>query len=59
MSFREITMSIRAINRASNEFNRIQTDAQLMTARIKSFGSALAGIGALVQPSYMANHFGF
>ncbi len=59
MSFREITMSIRAINRASSEFNRIQTDAQLMTARIKSFGSALAGIGAAgTAIGYMANQFG-
>jgi hypothetical protein len=52
-------MSIRAINRASSEFNRIQTDAQLMTARIKSFGSALAGIGAAgTAIGYMANQFG-
>lgn len=59
MSFREITMSIRAINRASSEFSRIQTDAELMTARIKSFGAALAGIGAAgTAIGYMANQFG-
>ncbi len=59
MSFREITLSIRAINRASSEFNRIQTDAQLMTARIKSFGAALAGLGAAgTAIGYMANQFG-
>ena len=59
MSFREITVSIRAVNRASHEFNRIQTDAELMTARIKSFGAALAGIGAAgTAIGYMANQFG-
>ncbi len=59
MSFREITLSIRAINRASSEFNRIQTDAELMTARIKSFGAALAGIGAAgTAIGYLANQFG-
>jgi hypothetical protein len=59
MSFREIVMSIRAVNRASHEFNRIQTDAEAMTARIKSLGSALAGIGAAgTAIGYMANQFG-
>ena len=59
MSFRELVMYIRAVNRASHEFNRIQTDAELMTARIKSFGAALAGIGAAgTAIGYMANQFG-
>lgn len=59
MSFREIVLSIRAVNRASNEFNRIQTDAQALTARLKSFGSALAGIGAAgASIGYLANMFG-
>jgi hypothetical protein len=56
---REITMSVRAVNRASSEFNRIQTDAELMTARIKSFGAALAGIGAAgTAVGYIAHQFG-
>ena len=59
MSFREIIVSIRAINRASNEFNRIRTDAETLTARVKSFGSTLAGIGASgVALGYLANQFG-
>lgn len=59
MSFREITLSIRAINRASNEFNRIQTDAQSLTIKLKSFGAALAGIGAAgMSLGYVANMFG-
>ncbi len=59
MSFREIVCSIRAVNRASHEFNRIQTDAESMAARIKSLGSALAGIGAAgASVGYLANMFG-
>ena len=60
MSFREIAISIRAINRASNEFNRIQTDAESLTARVKSLGATLAGIGATgTALGYIANQFGF
>ena len=59
MSFREIVLSIRAVNRASTQFNKITTDAQTMTARIKSFGAALAGIGAAgASIGYIANMFG-
>lgn len=39
-------MTIRAVNRASNEFARIQTDAESLATRVKSLGSALAGLGA-------------
>jgi uncharacterized membrane protein YobD (UPF0266 family) len=46
MSFREIAITIRAVNRASHEFARIQTDAEALSVRIKSLGSALAGLGA-------------
>jgi len=46
MSFHEIAITIRAVNRASNEFNRISTDATRMQARIKSVASAMAGLGA-------------
>jgi hypothetical protein len=59
MSFREIIVSIRAINRASNEFSKIQTDAETLTARVKSFGATLAGIGASgTALAYVANQFG-
>jgi putative copper export protein len=59
MSFQEIAITIRAINQASNEFSKIQTDAQALTARIKSLGSAIAGIGvAGVAVGYIANQFG-
>jgi len=46
MSFREIVVTVSAVNRASAHFSRIQTDAEALAARIKSLGSALAGLGA-------------
>jgi len=46
VSFREIAISIRAVNRASHEFARIQMDAESLSVRIKSLGSAMAGLGA-------------
>lgn len=46
MSFREIAVTVRAVNRASHEFSRIQTDAEALAARVKSLGAAMAGIGA-------------
>ena len=59
MSFREIAFTVRAVNRASSEFNRIQTDAETLATRVKSLGSALAGIGATgVAVGYVANQFG-
>jgi hypothetical protein len=59
MSFREIAVTIRAVNRASTEFNRIQTDAESLATRVKSLGSALAGIGATgTAIGYIANQFG-
>jgi hypothetical protein len=59
MSFREIAVTIRAVNRASNEFSRIQTDAQTLAARVKSLGTALAGLGAAgTAIGYVANQFG-
>jgi hypothetical protein len=59
LSFREIIVSIRAINRASTAFNKIQTDAETLTARVKSFGATLAGIGASgTALGYLANQFG-
>ena len=59
MSFREIAFTIRAVNRASNEFNRIQTDAESLAARVKTLGSVIAGIGAAgTAIGYVANQFG-
>jgi hypothetical protein len=59
MSFREIALTIRAVNRASNEFSRIQTDAESLAARVKSLGTALAGLGAAgTAIGYVANQFG-
>jgi hypothetical protein len=59
MSFREIAITIRAVNRASNEFSRIQTDAEALSVRVKSLGAALAGLGAAgTVIGYMANQFG-
>lgn len=46
MSFREIAITIRAVNRASHEFARIQTDAEALSTRIKSMGAVIAGLGA-------------
>jgi hypothetical protein len=59
LSFREIIVSIRAVNRASAEFNRINTDAQMLSARMKTLGATISGIGASgVALGYLANQFG-
>jgi len=59
MSFREIAVTVRAVNRASSEFSRIQADADSLATRVRSLGSALAGIGASgVAVGYIANQFG-
>lgn len=59
MSFREIALTIRAVNRASGEFTKIQADAQTLATRVKSLGSTLAGLGAAgTAVGYVANQFG-
>jgi hypothetical protein len=59
MSFREIAVTIRAVNHASTEFNKIQTDAETLATRVKSLGAAIAGIGAAgTAIGYIANQFG-
>jgi hypothetical protein len=59
VSFREIALTIRAVNRASNEFSRIQTDAETLATRVKSLGTTLAGLGAAgTAIGYVANQFG-
>jgi hypothetical protein len=47
------------VNRASNEFSRVQTDAETLATRVKSLGSTLAGLGATgTAIGYVANQFG-
>jgi len=59
MSFREIAITVRAVNRASHEFTRIQSDAEALSARIKSLGSAIAGLGATgAAIGHIAHQFG-
>ena len=59
MSFREIAVTIRAVNRASHEFARIQTDAESLSVRVKSLGAALAGLGATgTVIGHVASQFG-
>ena len=52
MSFREIALTVRAVNRASAEFNRIQSDAESLAARVKSLG--LRWLGWALQASLSA-----
>ncbi len=59
MSFREIAITIRATNRASEAFNKIGVDATTLAARVKNLGSALVGIGATgTAIGAIANQFG-
>jgi hypothetical protein len=59
MSFREIAITIRANNRASEAFNRIAVDADSLAVKIKNLGNALIGIGAAgTSIVYIANQFG-
>jgi hypothetical protein len=59
MSFREIAVTIRAVNRASTEFSRIQSDAEALSVRIKSLGAAFAGLGATgTAIGHIAHQFG-
>jgi cytochrome b561 len=47
------------VNRASHEFARIQSDADALSTRIKSLGSAIAGLGATgVAIGHIAVQFG-
>jgi len=59
MSFHEMVVTVRAVNRASYEFNRISTDAVSMEARIKSVAATIAGLGATgVAVTHLAHQFG-
>ncbi len=59
MSFQELSITISAVNRASATFSRIQADAESLTARIKTLGTAIMGIGATgVAVTHIAHQFG-
>jgi hypothetical protein len=59
MSFHEIAITIRAVNRASSEFTRIQSDAESLSVRIRSLGAAMAGLGATgTAIGHVAHQFG-
>ena len=59
MSFREIAITIRAVNHASAEFSRIQTDAEALSIKIKNVGLAIAGLGATgMAIGHIAHEFG-
>jgi len=59
MSFREISVTIRAVNHASREFARVQGDAEALSTRIKSLGSVIAGLGASgIAVGQIAHQFG-
>ena len=60
MSFHEMAITVSAVNRASATFSRIQTDAESLTAHIKSLGSAITGLGATgIAVTHVAHQFGF
>jgi ABC-type multidrug transport system fused ATPase/permease subunit len=60
VSFREVAITIRAVNRASNEFAKIQSDAEALSVRIKSLGAAVAGLGATgTAIGHIAHEFGW
>lgn len=59
MSFREIAITVRAVNRASATFDRIKTDAETLAVRIKSLASKFVALGASgVAIGYIAHQMG-
>ena len=59
-SLGEVSLTVRAVNRASAQFNRIQSDAETLTAHIKSLGATIAGLGATgIAVTHVAHQFGF
>jgi hypothetical protein len=59
MSFREVSIVVRAVNRASSEFARISTDVNSLAVRVRSFGAAITGLGATgVAITHIAGEFG-
>ncbi|RLI01725.1 hypothetical protein DRO30_03710 [Candidatus Bathyarchaeota archaeon] len=59
MSFQDISITIRAVNRASTEFARVSADAENMRARIRAAASAIAGLGsASIAVAHLGRIFG-
>lgn len=59
MSFHEVAVTIRAVNRASSEFARVGIDAETMAARVRRAGSTFAGLGvASVAVAGLGRQFG-
>lgn len=59
MSFHEMAITIRAVNRTSATFDRIKADAESMEAQIKSVGATFAGLGsASVAVAHLGHQFG-
>jgi hypothetical protein len=59
VSFREIAVTFRAVNHASTEFARIQTDAESLAARVRALGSAFTVLGATgTAVGHIAHQFG-
>lgn len=60
MSFHEVSIVVRAVNRASHEFARINTDVNSLSTRVRSLGAAITGLGATgVAITHIASEFGF
>ena len=60
MSFHEISVVIRAVNRASSEFGRVSADAQTMAERVRTAGTVIAGLGAASRAvAVLGQQFGF
>jgi hypothetical protein len=60
MSFHEISVVIRAVNRASTEFGRVSADAETMAERVRTAGTIIAGLGATSRAvAVLGRQFGF
>lgn len=60
MSFHEVSVVIRAVNRASSEFSRVSVDAETMAARVRSAGAVIAGLGAASRAvAFLGTQFSF
>lgn len=59
MSFHEISVVIRAVNRASAEFSRVGVDAESMASHVRSAGAVIAGLGASSRAvAFLGQQFG-
>jgi len=59
VSFHEISIVIRAVNQASNEFGRVSADARSMADRVKTAGTVIAGLGAASRAvAFLGRQFG-